>query len=185
MAARRTALLVYRGRGGGNDAHHPTVFCYTNIEPRAASLEIVRSTKKVRWVPVDRASERHERSDLICDRETSRLLTIAPVPSITANLHHLRIYLFPRTPPSPRVFRPSYLFLLFVVSPSSSLVVHSSRASSRAEFIPPAKYPRIRLPISPPSSPFRFSPPSIAVLSASKRVFPFLHYLFRFLRFIS
>lgn len=31
--------------------------------------------------PVGRASERQKRSDLICDRETSRLLTIAPVPS--------------------------------------------------------------------------------------------------------
>ncbi|TGZ58292.1 Uncharacterized protein DBV15_10757 [Temnothorax longispinosus] len=88
--ARRTALLVSRPRWG--------VLLY---QRRAASLEIVRSTKRARRVPAGRASERQERSDLICDRETSRLLTIAPVPS-TANLHHLRIHLFPHPPSLPR-----------------------------------------------------------------------------------
>lgn len=67
------ALLAYQlPPGGGNDAHHPTVFCYTNIGPRSG--------------PAREGNEREgERSDLICDRETlvsSRLLT-GP-----ATLHH-------------------------------------------------------------------------------------------------
>lgn len=99
--------------------------CFAIPTSSREPLEIVRSTKRTRRGPAGRTSERQRRSDLICDRETSRLLTIAPVPSM-ANLHHLRIHLFPH-PPSTRVSRltsarPSYLFLL-VVSLLSSLVV--------------------------------------------------------------
>lgn len=113
--------------------------------------------------PTGRASEKQKRSDLIYDRETSRLLTIAPVPS-TANLH-LRIHLFPH-PPSSRVFH-----LSSVARPSSvpplrclpCLPLCCSRVFSRAEFIPPAKYPRVHFLISLPSSLLRFSLPSFRV----------------------
>lgn len=82
----RTALPIYRTTGGGNDAHHPTVFCYTNIRPRG--LEIVRSTERARRGPAGRASERQTRSDLICDRKTP-----CPLP--------------PLHPPFPRHGKPS------------------------------------------------------------------------------
>lgn len=57
--------------------------------------------------PFGRASERQRRSDLICDRETSRLLTIAPVPSTSespppSNPPLSAPSLFPRLWPFPR-----------------------------------------------------------------------------------
>jgi len=118
-----------------------------------SSLKIVRSTERARRAPTGCASERQKRSDLICDRETSCPPASSPSPlfpprriSTTFESTSFRT-LFPTSlvfPPS----RPSYLFFLFVIS---LVFPCCSRASSCAEFIPPAKY-RVRLPISPPSS---------------------------------
>lgn len=158
MAARRTALLVYRSRGGGNDAHHPTVFCYTNIEPRAS-----RSWDRRGGPDGPRPDVRARgREDLI----SSAIGRDLPPP------HHRPRSLHGESPPpsNPPLSVPSppsssrRLCASFLIcsssssTPLSSLVVHEL-FSSRAEFIPPAKYPRVRLPISPPSSPFRLSPP--------------------------
>lgn len=104
---------------------------------------------------------------------SSRLLTIAPVPS-TANLHHLRIHLLPH-PPSSRVSRLTTVSAPFLPIPPlrhlPCLPLCCSRASSRAEFIPPAKYPRVCLLISPSSSRFLFSLPPITILSARLSAF--------------
>lgn len=104
---------------------------------------------------------------------SSRLLTIAPVPS-TANLHHLRIHLLPH-PPSSRVSRLTTVSAPFLPVPPlrhlPCLPLCCSRASSRAEFIPPAKYPRVCLLISPSSSRFLFSLPPITILSARLSAF--------------
>lgn len=104
---------------------------------------------------------------------SSRLLTIAPVPS-TANLHHLRIHLLPH-PPSSRVSRLTTVSAPFLPVPPlrhlPCLPLCCSRASSRAEFIPPAKYPRVCLLISPSSSRFLFSLPPITILSARPSAF--------------
>lgn len=104
---------------------------------------------------------------------SSRLLTIAPVPS-TANLHHLRIHLLPH-PPSSRVSRLTTVSAPFLPVPPlrhlPCLPLCCSRASSRAEFIPPAKYPRVCLLISPSSSRIRFSLPPITILSARLSAF--------------
>jgi len=137
----------------------------------------VRSTKRTRRAPTGRASEKQKRSDLIRDRETSCPPASSSSPPFPPRrIHHLRIHLLPH-PPSSRVSRlssvarPSYPFLLFIVS---LVFPCCSRASSRTEFIPPAKYPRVRLLISHSSSRFRFSPPSITVFSASERIFSFI-----------
>lgn len=112
---------------------------------------------------------------------SSRLLTIAPVPS-TANLHHLRIHLLPH-PPSSRVSRLTTVSAPFLPVPPlrhlPCLPLCCSRASSRAEFIPPAKYPRVCLLISPSSSRFLFSLPPITILSARLSAF-FLYHSFQF-----
>lgn len=105
---------------------------------------MVKSTERPRRAPVGRASERQRRSDLICDRKTSCPPASSPSPLPTeANLHHLRINLL--HPPSSRVSRLTCFatssFLHFVVS----LVFRCSWASSRAKFISPAKYSRLRL----------------------------------------
>lgn len=117
----------------------------------------------------------------------SRLLTIAPVPS-TVNLHHLRIHLLPH-PPSSRVSRPSSALRALPAHSSSSLsslvFPCCSRASSRAEFIPPAKYPRVHLLISPPSSPFRFPPPPIVVSFRARFSFPLSFILIPSVHFVA
>lgn len=118
---------------------------------------------------------------------SSRLFTIAPVPSTTfestsfrtpsvssrVSLASLSLSL------SALVTRPSYMpRSSSSSSPLSSLVLFTSLLS-RAEFIPPAKYSRVRLPISAPSSLALASPrPPITVLSASEHAFflPFIIY---------
>lgn len=124
-------------RSGGNDAHHPTVFCYTNIEPRA--VEIVRSTKRpARTRPAERARGRRDLISSAIGRP--RVLPPPPPPSpSTANLHHLRIHLLPPSVSS-RVSRtvplalptctyvptylPTYLRSSSSSSSLSSVVVH-------------------------------------------------------------
>lgn len=111
-----TALLAYRPLGGGNDAHHPTVFCYTNIEPRS---------------PAPSGNGRDgERA-----REKERDLISSTIgrPGVLPPPHG------PKNPPPPKDSTSSTFLLLCLCSYASSFVVClfllmniSSRSSSLA-----------------------------------------------------
>jgi len=140
----------------------------------------VRSTERARRASTGRASEKQKRSDLICDRETSCPPASSSSPPFpprristtfeSTSFRTLRLPVSLAFPP----LRALPIRSSSSSSPLSSLVVHEPL--SRTEFIPPAKYPRVRLLISHSSSRFCFSPPPITILSASERIFPFIHF---------
>lgn len=95
-----TALLAYRLPGGGNDAHHPTVFCYTNIGPRS---------------PAPTGNEREGERE----REKERDLISSTIgrPGVLPPPHG------PENPPPPKDSTSSTFLLLCLCSYASSFVV--------------------------------------------------------------
>lgn len=95
-----TALLAYRLLGGGNDAHHPTVFCYTNIGSRSLAPS-----------GNEREGER--------EREKERDLISSTIgrPGVLPPPHGLK------NPPPPKDSTSSTFLLLCLCSYASSFVV--------------------------------------------------------------
>lgn len=138
----RTALLAYRTAGRGNDSHHPTVFCYTNIELRASRWWNRRRGPDGPWSAVRARGRRDLISSAIGRPRVLPPPRPLPFPPrrISTTFCTLRLLaslaILPFLPPT---------FLHFVVS----LVFRCSWAFSLAEFISPAKYSRLRLRYRP------------------------------------